>query len=41
LWYVLDTGFSLFYGVNFNALFNTALLILFAIPLAFTHKAFK
>ncbi len=41
LWYLLDTGFSLYYSVFFNALFNTSLLLLFTLPLAFTRKAFQ
>ena len=41
LWYLLDTGFSLYYSVIFNAFFNTGILILFALPLVFTCKAFK
>ncbi|TET54165.1 MAG: hypothetical protein E3J64_02330 [Anaerolineales bacterium] len=40
VWYVLDTGVSIWFGVYFNALFNTALLALMAIPLALTWGAF-
>ncbi len=40
LWYVLDTPLSAYHGVSFNLLFNTALLLLIAIPLAATRKAF-
>ena len=40
LWYVLDTGISLYYGVAFNAIFNTAILVLALIPLAYTRKEF-
>ncbi len=41
LWYVLDTGISLYFGVYFNALFNTVLLVLGLVPLLFTWKQFK
>jgi len=41
LWYVIDTSLSLYYGVPFNALFNTTLLLLVAIPLGFTHRYFR
>jgi hypothetical protein len=40
-WYVLDTGISLYYRVYFNAIFNTTLLILVAIPLTLTWKYFR
>lgn len=40
LWYVLDTPLSAYYGVSFNLLFNTALLLLVAIPLAARRKFF-
>jgi hypothetical protein len=39
-WYVLDTAISLYYGVGFNAVFNTILLILILLPLVFTRKQF-
>ena len=38
VWYVLDTGASLYYGVFFNAGFNTLLFLLAIIPLIFTRK---
>ncbi len=41
VWYTLDTTFSLAFGVTFNALFNTLLLILFVPPLALTHDSFR
>ena len=41
LWYTLDTAISLYFGVYFNALFNTILLALAIPPLAFTWKQFK
>lgn len=40
VWYMLDTGLSVFYGVYFNVLFNTALLILAGLPVLFTRKEF-
>lgn len=40
-WYGIDTVFSLHSGVPANALFNTALLVLFAIPLAATYGYFR
>ncbi len=40
LWYVLDTGISLAYGVYFNAFFNTLLLVLAVLPLGFSWHAF-
>lgn len=39
-WFVLDTSLSFFYGVYFNVVFNTALLILAFLPLFFTRKDF-
>jgi hypothetical protein len=41
LWYLLDTGFSIYFGVYFNALFNTLLLLLAGLPLVFTWKEFN
>ena len=41
LWYIVDTSLSAFYGVNYNVWFNTALLILVAVPLAFTYNNFS
>jgi len=38
VWYLLDTSISLVFGVSFNAIFNTVLLVLVALPLAFTRK---
>ena len=37
LWYVLDTGASIYYGVLFNAAFNTAIFLVALIPLLFTQ----
>lgn len=39
-WYLLDTAISLYFGVNFNALFNTLLLIMVLIPMTFSRKYF-
>lgn len=36
IWYCLDSGLSLYLRVLFNVAFNTAVLLLFMIPLAFT-----
>jgi hypothetical protein len=41
LWYIVDTWISLAFGVYFNALFNTLLLLLFALPLIFTRSHFN
>jgi hypothetical protein len=41
VWYVPDTIISLAAGVFFNAIFNTALLVLVALPLFFTWKDFS
>jgi hypothetical protein len=41
LWYLLDTGVSLAYGVIFNVGVNSILLILAGLPVAFTHKYFS
>lgn len=38
IWYLIDSGFSLSVGNPAHALFNTAFLILFAIPLAATYQ---
>lgn len=40
VWYLVDTAISLYFGVYFNALFNTGLFLLLAIPLAFSRKYF-
>lgn len=39
-WYILDTSISLYYGVNFNALFNTILFVAGLLPLVFTYRNF-
>ena len=41
VWYVADTGISLYHGVSFNALFNTVLMIVVVPPLVFTRKEFQ
>ncbi len=41
LWYVLDTGASLAFGVWINVIFNTAVLAAFALPLACTWGHFR
>ncbi len=40
VWFVLDTSLSVYYHVYFNAVFNTLLLILAALPLLGTRQAF-
>ncbi len=40
-WYVSDTVYSLFTGFWQNAIFNTFLAVLFAIPLGATRKYFR
>ena len=40
VWFVLDTGLSVFHKVYFNVAFNTALLILAGLPTVFTRKEF-
>lgn len=40
LWYLVDTAISLYFGVNFNAVFNTMLFVLVMLPLVFTRKQF-
>jgi hypothetical protein len=40
LWYLTDTFLSLRSGVAFNAVFNTAILVLAALPLFFTRREF-
>ncbi len=40
LWYVLDTAVSLNFKVYFNAVFNTVLMALGLLPLAFTREEF-
>jgi len=41
VWFLIDTSISLYFGVYFNAAFNTILLVLVILPLAFTRKYFR
>lgn len=40
VWFIPDTAFSLYSGFWQNAVLNTVLLVLFAIPLVATYKVF-
>ena len=40
LWYVTDTVISFYFGVVFNAIFNSGIFILALMPLLFTHREF-
>jgi hypothetical protein len=40
LWYLTDTAISLYFGVAFNAIFNTVIFILTTLPLFFTRQEF-
>ncbi len=40
IWYCADTSISAIYGVTFNIVFNTIMLVLLATPLIFTKKHF-
>ena len=40
IWFVVDTAISAFYGVGFNVVFNTLLLLAAAIPLVLTRRSF-
>ena len=41
LWYLTDTAISLYFGVVFNAIFNTVIFILAILPLFFTRQEFS
>jgi len=41
VWYVLDTGISLYFKVYFNAVFNAVLLAFVITPLGFSRRHFK
>jgi hypothetical protein len=41
LWYLVDTGISIAYGVYFNVAVNSLFLIFFSLPLIFTHRYFS
>jgi hypothetical protein len=40
VWYLPDTGLSLYFGVTFNAVVNTIFLAIIALPLIFTRREF-
>jgi len=40
LWYLTDTAISFYFGVVFNAIFNTVIFILAILPLFFTRREF-
>ena len=40
LWFLVDTAISLYFGMLLNAVFNTVLLVLVAVPLAAIRKHF-
>lgn len=40
LWFIIDTAMSLHFKVYFNAVFNTALLVVVMVPLVFSRKDF-
>jgi len=39
-WYILDTAVSVMYHADFNAFFNSLILLLFLPPLLFTYSSF-
>jgi hypothetical protein len=41
VWFLTDTAISLYFKVYFNAAFNTLVLILAMLPVAFTRKHFS
>lgn len=41
VWFTADTGFSIYTGFWQNAILNSVLLLLFAIPLAATRRRFR
>jgi len=41
VWYITDTGFSVYYKAYSNALINTLLLIIVGIPLILTRNEFR
>ncbi|MBI5606023.1 MAG: hypothetical protein HY879_22040 [Deltaproteobacteria bacterium] len=41
IWYCTDTTISALYGVTFNIVFNTIMLVLLAAPLVFSRKYFS
>lgn len=40
LWFLIDTSLSLYFGVSFNAGFNTVVCAAIMLPLIFTRKEF-
>lgn len=40
IWYIADTAISAQYGISFNVVFNTVVLLLLATPLALTKRYF-
>jgi hypothetical protein len=38
VWYVLDTGTSMYFRVNFNVVFNSLILVLVSIPLVVSYR---
>ncbi len=40
VWYVLDTGISAYFGVTFNVIFNTIIMVIVIVPLAATYRWF-
>ena len=40
LWFFLDTGASLWWGVTANVILNSAILVAFAVPLFATRRHF-
>ena len=41
LWYIADTAISLYFGVTFNAVINSAIVVLVYVPLVATWKDFR
>lgn len=41
IWFVIDTGFSVNFGVWYNVSINVAVLALALLPLVMTYKAFR
>jgi hypothetical protein len=41
LWYITDTAISLYFGVTFNAVINSAIVVLVYVPLVATWKDFR
>lgn len=41
VWYLLDTGFSAYFGVGFNVIFNSLIMGVVGIPLVASYRSFK